>query len=193
MLPLNHVIRNSALLRAPRRHRAAQHRLDVLERVIALPGQPVGVVPFRARHARMCGADVIEVVLVEVGSSARPARKKLQMILRARQRRQVEELQQSTGSSCLITSMSCRIEFDGVVREAEDVAGIGDDAGLLPGEQHLAVFGDLVLPLLGAEQVVRIDVLQPDENPLNAGARAFLDEVRQLVAQRVDLDDEAEN
>src|SRR6478736_886486 len=35
-----------------------------------------------------------------------------------------------------------------VVRKAEDVAGICDHADVLPGLQHLAVFPDLVLPLL---------------------------------------------
>ena len=63
---------------------------------------------------------------------------------------------------------------------------------LLPGEQHFAIFGDLVLPLLGAEEIVGIDILQPDENAANAGAGAFLDKIRQLVAQRVDLNDEAD-
>jgi len=53
------------------------------------------------------------------------------------------------------------------------------------------VFGDRVLPLLGAEQIGRVDVLKPDKHALDAGARALLDEVRQLVAERVDLDDEA--
>jgi hypothetical protein len=30
----------------------------------------------------------------------------------------------------------------------------------LPSQQHLSVFGDLVLPLIGGGQVVRIDVFQ---------------------------------
>ncbi len=61
---------------------------------------------------------------------------------------------------------------------------------MLPGEQHLAIFGDLVLPLLGGQQVRRIDVLEPDEHTRHAGAPRLLDEVRNLVAERVDLDDQ---
>src|SRR5215469_10919221 len=82
--------------------------------------------------------------------------------------------------------------FDRVVGEAQDVAAIGDAADALPGQQHLAVLGDLVLPLLGAEQAVRVDVLQPDEDALHPGPRAFLDEVRDAVAEGIDLDDEVE-
>jgi hypothetical protein len=65
-----------------------------------------------------------------------------------------------------------------------------DIAGALPGQQHLAVFGDLVLPFLGAEQIGRVDVLEPDEHALDAGTCAFLDKIRQLVAKRVDLDNQ---
>ena len=88
--------------------------------------------------------------------------------------------------------MSREDRFQRVVREAENVAGIGDDARLFPREQHVAVFGDLVLALLGAHQIVRVDVLQPDEDALDARARAFLDEVRNAVAERIDLDDEGD-
>src|SRR4029077_7039301 len=41
-------------------------------------------------------------------------------------------------------------------------------------------------------EALRIDVLEPDEDALDAAARALLDEVRQLVAERIDLDDDAE-
>ena len=60
----------------------------------------------------------------------------------------------------------------------------------MPGLQHLAVFGDLVLALLGGQQVVRVDVLQPDEHAVDAGPARLLDEVRDPVALRVDLDDQ---
>src|SRR5882724_3119784 len=55
-----------------------------------------------------------------------------------------------------------------IAREAEDVARKRDDALRLPGEQHLAIFGDLVLALL-----------------------RLRDEVFDLMAKRVDLDHEA--
>ncbi len=98
----------------------------------------------------------------------------------------------SSGSSCLMISMSRRIDFFGVGREAEDVAGVGHGAVGAPLLQHDAVFGDLVLPLLGGDQVFRIDVLEADEHPLDAGLGRLLDEVRDLVAERVDLDGEAD-
>ena len=60
----------------------------------------------------------------------------------------------------------------------------------MPGLQHLAVFGDLVLALLGGQQVVRIDVLQPDEHAIDAGPARLVDEVRDAMALGVDLDDE---
>src|SRR5262249_40319227 len=82
--------------------------------------------------------------------------------------------------------------FLGVAGKAEDVARIGDGAVVAPFLQHLAIFGDLVLALLGADQVVRIDVLEPDEDPAHAGARRLLDEIRDLVTERVDLDGEAD-
>ena len=44
-----------------------------------------------------------------------------------------------------------------VGREAEDVAGIGNDVMLPPSQQHLAIFPDLVLSFLGAQQRFRID------------------------------------
>ena len=43
----------------------------------------------------------------------------------------------------------------------------------LPLEQHLAVLGDLVLPLLGGDQTVGIDVFQADEHAGNAARRDF--------------------
>ena len=44
----------------------------------------------------------------------------------------------------------------------------------------------------GAGQIVWIDIFQADEDPPHAGARAFVDEVRQRVTERVDLNDEAQ-
>ena len=47
-----------------------------------------------------------------------------------------------------------------------------------------------VLLFLGLQQIVGVDVFEPDKDPLAAGARRLLDEVRDAVAERVDLDDE---
>ena len=57
-------------------------------------------------------------------------------------------------------------------------------------QQHLAVFPDLILALLGAEKQFRIDVLKPDEHERRAGARRFLDEIRDAMTERVDLQDQ---
>ena len=62
--------------------------------------------------------------------------------------------------------------------------------GALPGEQHVAIFPDLVLPLLRAHQRLGIDVLEPDEDGVAAGPRRLLDEARDAVAERVDLQQE---
>ena len=73
---------------------AAQHRLDVLGRVVALPRQPVGALPLRMRHERMRGGDMIEVVLVHVRIDRRAGAVELEVVLRAGQRREIEELEQ---------------------------------------------------------------------------------------------------
>jgi hypothetical protein len=45
-----------------------------------------------------------------------------------------------------------------------------------------------VLLLFGLQQIVGVDVFEPDKDPLAAGVRRLLDKVRDAVAQRVDLD-----
>src|SRR5256885_10115266 len=46
----------------------------------------------------------------------------------------------------------------------------------LPVQQHLPVFGDLVLPLLRRDQVLCVDALQPDQHAVGAGACRLFDE-----------------
>ena len=65
-----------------------------------------------------------------------------------------------------------------------------NDAPLVPLLEKVAVFGDLVLALVGGEQVVRVDVLEADEGAHHARALRLVDEVRDPVAERVDLDRE---
>ncbi len=138
------------------------------------------------RHA------VIEVVLVQVGVHPDPLLPQHLVVLGARQRRQEEELQDVERQFALDDLDVAQDRFLGVAGKAEDVAGIGDGAVLAPFLQHLAVLGDLVLPLLGRDQIVGVDVLQSDEHPAHAGLRRLLDEVRNLVAKRIDLDGEAD-
>ncbi len=72
----------------------------------------------------------------------------------------------------------------------EDIAGVSDDPLGAPGEEHPAVFVHPVLLLLGLQQIVGVDVFEPDKDPLAAGTRRLLDEVGNAVAEGVDLDDE---
>src|SRR6185437_7488892 len=171
---------------------AAHDALAVRDGVVALPGFLVGVGPFFARHARMFGADVMQVVVVEVGLEEGAGAEEFLVILRTGKRREVVDLEHVDRQFAHDHVEVVQDRFRGVGREAGDVAGIDEDAGFLPFQQHLAVFGDLVLLLLRRDQVGGVDVLQPDIDALDAGAAGLVDEVRQLVAQRVDLDDEAE-
>ena len=126
------------------------------------------------------------------GSIQTPFAEQHLVVLRARQRRQEEELQDVERQLALDDLDVAQDRFLGVGGKAEDIAGIGDGAVVAPLLQHLAVFGDLVLPLLGGDEIVGIDVLEPDEDAAHAGLRRLLDEVRDLVAERVDLDGEAD-
>ena len=87
-------------------------------------------------------------------------------------------------------SMSRRIDSLVSAGEAEDVAGQREDAALVPLLEHVAIFGDLVLALVGGEQIVRVDVLEPDEGAHHPGALRLVDEIGDAVAERVDLDGE---
>ena len=164
----------------------------MVDRVVVVPRHLIRAGPFLARHLRVRGGDVIEVVAVEVLVHRHAGLEQLLVVLGARQRREIEKFEQIDRQLLLDHLDIVGDQLLGVVRKAQDVAGISDDVGLLPGQQHLAVFGDLVLPLLGRHQVGRIDILKPDEDAADARALALLDEVRQLVAERVDLDDQRE-
>src|SRR5581483_8259184 len=85
-----------------------------------------------------------------------------------------------------------RDRFKRVVREADDVARISDHMRRFPSQQHLAVLGDPVLTLLGGHKIRGIYVLKADEHPPDACTSTLLYEVRNAVAQRVDLDDQPE-
>ena len=114
------------------------------------------------------------------------------MVFGARQRREVEKPDDVDRQFLLDDLDVLADRFRRVGGEAENIAGIGDDADVLPGQQHVAVFGDLVLLLLRRREIARIDVLEPDENLPDAGAGGLLDEIRNLVTERVDLDGDAE-
>ena len=77
--------------------------------------------------------------------------------------------------------------FLGVGWEAKNITGVRDGAVVAPFLEQLAVFGDLVLPFLGGNEIVGIDILKSNEHMARAGLRSFLYEIRNLVAERVDL------
>src|SRR5215203_4193499 len=83
----------------------------------------------------------------------------------------------SSGSSFLMISMSSRIDSGVSNGEAEDIPRGRDRACVLPGEQHFAVFGDLVLALLGRHEIYGVDALHPHQHAVCAGASRLLDEV----------------
>ena len=135
----------------------------------------------------MVGADMLEIVIVHVGVHPRALEMEDLVVLRARQRREEEEFEDVDRQLALDGLDVARDRFRRVGRKAEDVAGPGHHLGALPGLQHLAIFPDLVLALLRAHERFGVDVLEPDEDRVAAGARRLLDEARNAVAERVDL------
>src|SRR5262249_8297931 len=114
------------------------------------------------------------------------------MVLRARQRGEAEKLYDVERQLLLNDRDVASNSLCGVRGETQDVARERDYALRLPGQQHPSIFGDLVLPFLGPREVVGIDILKTDEHARDTCAFRFLDEIRDLVAQCVDLDHEAE-
>src|SRR5262249_41582552 len=114
------------------------------------------------------------------------------MILRTGQRRQTEKLDDVERELPLYNRDITPDAVGCIRREAQDVAGKRDNALRLPGEQHLAIFGDLVLALLRRGEIIRVDIFQSNEHPRDAGPLRFGDEVFDFVAKGVDLDHQAE-
>ena len=114
------------------------------------------------------------------------------MVLGAGQRRQHGEFE-NVDRKLLLDDLDVALDaLRRVARKAHDEARISHDAGFLPGLEHLAVFGDAVLALLHLGEIVRIDALEPDEGVFASRARRLLDEVRDLVGQHIDLDEEVQ-
>src|SRR5215468_837224 len=135
---------------------------------------------------------VIEIVLIHVRIHPDALARKDLVILGPRQRCQEKELQNINWQFSLYDFNITGNRFLAVGRKTEDVTRIGDGAVIAPHLQHFPIFGDLVLPLLGGDEIVRIDVLQPNKDPPHAGPGGFLDELRNLMAKGVDLDGESD-
>ena len=114
------------------------------------------------------------------------------MILRTGQRSQAEKFDNVERKLPLYDRDITPDAIGCIRREAEDVARKRDDALRLPGEQHFAIFGDLVLALLRGGEIVRVDIFQSNEHPRDAGPLRLRDEVFDFVTKRVDLDHQAE-
>src|ERR1700733_13728620 len=134
---------------------------------------------------------MFEVELVQVGVDVDAFGDRLGGILAARQRGEDREFEDVERQFALDDLDALDQGFLRIVREADYVAAISDAAVLAPLEQKLAIVGDVVLLLLRRGEIVGIDVLQPDEYALDAGGHRLLDEAGDLVAGRVDLNDEA--
>ena len=62
----------------------------------------------------------------------------------------------------------------------------------MPSLEHRTIFGDPILTLGGALEAVRIDVLEPNEHLFAPGEGSFLNETRNFMSKRVDLDREVD-
>src|SRR6266404_9382801 len=168
--------------------RPAHDAFQVFRRIVNLPGGAIDFLPFRLGHDGMRRYCVLGIVFVHVGIHGDPLAVKNLMILGPRQWRQAEELHHVDRQ---LTLDDRNVAPDGlgcVVRESEDVTRVSDRTRGLPSEQELPILGDLVLPLFGGYQRIRIHAFNPDEHAGYARLRALFNEVRDLVAQRIDLD-----
>src|SRR6516165_10840177 len=114
------------------------------------------------------------------------------MILRTGQRSQAEELDNVERELSLYDRDITSDAVGCIRREAQDIARKRDNALRLPGKQHFAIFGDLVLALFRRGEIVRVYIFQSNEHPRDTGPLRLRDEVFDFVAKRVDLDHQAE-
>ena len=110
------------------------------------------------------------------------------MILRTRQRRQVEKFENIEGQFFLDDLNIAPNAIWRIGVKPEDITGNRNDSIRFPSQQHLSVFGDLILSLLCGRKVIGIDILQSDEDSRHTGSFCFFDEIRDLVTKRIDLD-----
>ena len=186
---LHHVLPHAHRLDAVA-HGPAHQRLDVRVGVVEVPDPAIERLQGLAAHQRMVGGRVLQVVNVHVRIHRHAALIEDLVVLRARQRRQDGELENIDRQLALDDLQVVGDGFGRIGGKADDVAGIGHDPGVAPLLEHAPVLGDLVLIFLGRLQVLRVDVLEPDEGMGAAGPRGLFDEARGLVAQGVDLNQE---
>src|SRR5678815_5636037 len=103
------------------------------------------------------------------------------MVLRSRKRREEEELQNIDRQLALDDPNVTQDRLLRIGWKAEDVAAPRINAPLVPRLKHGAILGDLVLLLVRREQIVRVDILQPNEDTSDPGAHRFVDEIGHAV------------
>src|SRR5215472_4232860 len=172
--------------------RSPQDRAHMLQAVKALPGLTIGTVPLLVGHDRMMRHAVVEVVFVEVGGHPSAPLPQNLVVFGTGERRQHEQLEHVERQFPLDDLDIAQDGLPRIAGKSDDVPRASDSSVLMPLLQHRAVFGDLVLALLGRKEIIGIDVLQADKDAANAGLRCLLDEVRDPVAQRVHLDRKAD-
>ena len=72
---------------------APQHSANMIEAVEALPGSAVDLIPIAVRHHRVAGHPMVKVVSVEIGVHPGPVLQQDFVILGARQRGQIKQLE----------------------------------------------------------------------------------------------------
>src|SRR6516225_5012685 len=178
---------------AARRGRSPpQNGADMLRAVEGFPSRAIRILPLGIRHSGMMADASIEIVFVHVGVHPDPLLPENLVVLRAGQGSKKKQFQNIERQLALDDLDIAQDRGPGITGEADDVTGTGDGAVTAPLLQHLPVVGNLVLALLGRNEVVRIDVLQPNEDTAHAGGGRLLDEIRDLVAKRIDLNGKAD-
>ena len=172
--------------------RPAHERLNVLHGVEGIPGAQVGLPPLFPGHQWVSRRHVFAVVPIQVWIHPHVPGHQVPVILGAGERYQTEELDEVNRKLTFH-----RLDFPEhallrVIGKPDDVSARGDGADRLPSLEHDTVFGDRVLPLLGGRQVRRIEGLQTDEHSVDPRLARLSDEVRDLVAESVNLDDESQ-
>jgi len=116
-----------------------------------------------------------EVVLVKIAIHPNALAPEALVVLRTGQRSEKEEFENVDRQFALDDFNIAQDRLLTVTGEAEDIARADDCAVLAPFLQHGAIVGNLVLSLLGADQIVGVDVLEPDEHAPGAAFGRLLE------------------
>ena len=165
----------------------AQHGFHIFEAVESFPGLEVARAPRAVFQARMHGDFVVRIVKVVVVVHPLAAIGHHQVVHRAGKRSEHEE-GGVVGLDVVHEIGDVAADgFDGVEREADDVADVRADAGVAIGVDELRILGDFVLRFSGRGEIARVHAFHADENVGAAGGARFSHEVFDLPGEHVDL------